>query len=63
MIKYAFSKISSFLVSESGASAAEYTLILAIIGVGIAAAAGILGVEISNAIKAAANCIANKACS
>lgn len=42
---------------QSGASAAEYALILAIVGVGIAAAAVTLGGSISNAMKDASNCI------
>jgi pilus assembly protein Flp/PilA len=42
---------------ESGASAAEYALILAIIGTGIAIAAIALGSSISNAMQSAANCV------
>ena len=42
---------------ESGASAAEYALILAIIGTGIAVAAIFLGGTIGNAVNGAANCI------
>jgi pilus assembly protein Flp/PilA len=49
--------ISRFLRDESGASAAEYTLILAIVGAGIAAAAVLLGGTISTAITAAGTCI------
>jgi pilus assembly protein Flp/PilA len=44
---------------ESGASAAEYALILAIVGTGIALAAVTLGNNISNAMKKAGNCITN----
>lgn len=44
---------------ESGASAAEYALILAIVGTGIALAAYTLGTSISNAMNDASNCIAN----
>ncbi|KFG89636.1 Flp pilus assembly protein pilin Flp [Sphingobium herbicidovorans NBRC 16415] len=42
---------------ESGASAAEYALILAIVGTGIAVASWTLGGAIGNAIGNAANCI------
>lgn len=44
---------------ESGASAAEYALILAIVGTGIAAAAFALGGAISGAMSSATNCITN----
>ena len=43
---------------QSGASAAEYALILAIIGGAIAIAAVTLGGSISNSMKKASNCIA-----
>lgn len=42
---------------ESGASAAEYALILAIVGAGIAVASFTLGGTISNAMNKAGNCI------
>lgn len=42
---------------QSGASAAEYALILAIVGTGIALAAVGLGDAISGAMGNAANCI------
>jgi pilus assembly protein Flp/PilA len=45
------------LKDESGASAAEYALILAIIGGAIALAAVTLGGTISNSMKKASNCI------
>ncbi len=45
--------ISSFMRDESGAAAAEYALILAIVGAGIAVAAGALGTAISTAINRA----------
>jgi pilus assembly protein Flp/PilA len=45
------------LRDESGASAAEYALILAIVGTGIAIAAIILGGAIGNAMNSASNCI------
>ena len=47
------------LKDESGASAAEYALILAIIGTGIAIAAILLGTAIGNSMNSAANCINN----
>lgn len=43
---------------ESGASAAEYALILALVGTGIAVAAYGLGEAISNEMEDAATCIA-----
>jgi pilus assembly protein Flp/PilA len=49
--------VTSFLRDDSGASAAEYALILAIIGSGIALAAIALGTAISGAIDEAATCI------
>src|SRR3546814_2703362 len=42
---------------ESGAAAAEYALILAIVGAGIAAAALLLGTTISTAMNDAGTCI------
>lgn len=45
------------LNDESGASAAEYALILAIVGTGIAIAAVLLGGAISDAMGSATNCI------
>ena len=47
------SMLKSFLRDESGAAAAEYALILAIVGAGIAIAAGLLGTAISTAINTA----------
>ena len=47
------------LKDESGASAAEYALILAIVGTGIAIAAILLGGAIGNAMNSASNCINN----
>lgn len=46
---------TSFLRDESGASAAEYALIIAIVGVGIGAAALALGANVQAAIGGAAN--------
>ena len=45
--------ITSFMRDESGAAAAEYALILAIVGAGIAVAAANLGTAISTAINTA----------
>ncbi len=45
------------LKDESGASAAEYALILAIIGAGIAIAAITLGGAITSAMDSASSCI------
>ena len=47
----------NMITDESGASAAEYALILAIVGTGIAIAAIFLGGTISNSMEEAANCI------
>lgn len=49
--------IESFIRDESGAAAAEYALILAIVGAGIATAATTLGTSISGALGAAATAI------
>ena len=45
--------LKSFIRDESGAAAAEYALILAIVGAGIAVAAKNLGTAISSAINTA----------
>jgi len=45
--------LKSFIRDESGAAAAEYALILAIVGAGIAVAATNLGTAISSAINTA----------
>ena len=47
----------NFATDESGASAAEYALILVIIGVAIVAGALTLGASIGDAMSAAATCI------
>ena len=47
--------LKSFIRDESGAAAAEYALILAIVGAGIAYAATQLGGAISTAINSAQN--------
>ena len=46
---------------ENGASAAEYALILALVGTGIAVAAFTLGGAIKNEMNSAATCIASTA--
>jgi pilus assembly protein Flp/PilA len=51
------SKIKAFIRDESGAAAAEYALILAIVATGIAAAVTTLGTAISTAITNAASYI------
>jgi len=48
------------LNDESGASAAEYALILAIVGSAIALAAITLGKTIANAMNSASTCISTK---
>jgi pilus assembly protein Flp/PilA len=45
--------LRSFVRDESGASAAEYALILAVVGAAIAVAAGLLGDAITVAINGA----------
>jgi pilus assembly protein Flp/PilA len=55
-------KIVSFLKDESGASAAEYALLLAIIGAGVGVAVFALGGAISSRIAVATNCIGNSVC-
>lgn len=49
--------LKNFVRDESGASAAEYALILAIVGTGIAFAAFNLGGAISGAMSEATTCI------
>jgi len=60
------STIKNLWNDTSGASAAEYALILAIVGTGIAVAAYTLGTSISNAMNKAGTCItrtpSNAAC-
>ena len=51
--------IKNFVRDESGASAAEYALILAIVGTAIAGAAVTLGGAISGAMTTAAGNITN----
>lgn len=47
--------IKNFFRDESGASAAEYALIIAIVGVGVGAAALALGANVEDAIGKASN--------
>ncbi|MBJ7438897.1 MAG: Flp family type IVb pilin [Sphingopyxis sp.] len=54
--------LKNFVRDESGASAAEYALILAIVGTGIALAAVGLGNAISGAMASASTCITAKTC-
>lgn len=49
--------VKSFLRDDSGASAAEYALILALVGAGIAVASINLGTAISDTMEEAADCI------
>ena len=53
--------LKNFIRDDSGASAAEYALILAIVGVGIAGAAVYLRNEITGAIVGAADDVGNAA--
>ena len=50
----------SLIKDDSGAAAAEYALILAIVGAAIAFAAIALGTSISGAMNTAATCINTK---
>ena len=51
------SKFFAYLNEEDGASAAEYALILAIVGAAIAASAVFLGQAIASGVNSAASCI------
>ncbi|MDB5453649.1 MAG: Flp family type IVb pilin [Caulobacteraceae bacterium] len=61
-------KLVAFLNDESGASAAEYALILAIIGAGVGVAVFTLGGAITAKVSKSTNCLnatvatANTAC-
>ena len=59
MVKF----LRSFLQDDSGASAAEYALILAIVGSAIAVAAITLGTVISNSMNSASSTIKTPAAS
>jgi len=49
--------LKSFLADESGASAAEYALILVVVGIGIVGAAGLLSTAIEGAMSDTAQII------
>ena len=49
--------LNAFLRDESGAAAAEYALILAIVGAGIASAAYYLGSKVSLAMEGAGDAV------
>ncbi len=51
--------IKNFIADESGASAAEYALIIAVVGVGIGAAALVLGANVESAVGSAATEVYN----
>jgi pilus assembly protein Flp/PilA len=55
-------KIINFLNDESGASAAEYALLLAIIGAGVGVAVFALGGAIATRVQTATNCIGASTC-
>jgi len=57
--EYVMKTFIRMLKDESGASAAEYALILAIVGAAIAFAAVNLGSVIANSMNHASNCITN----
>ena len=50
-------KFINLLKNDSGAAAAEYALILAIVGAAIAIAAITLGSTVANSMNKASNCI------
>ncbi|MEB3416412.1 Flp family type IVb pilin [Alteriqipengyuania sp. WL0013] len=50
--------IKNFIADESGASAAEYALIIAVVAVGIGAAALALGQNVDKAVSDASNEVA-----
>jgi len=49
--------VTSFLKDESGASAAEYVLILALVGLAIVIGAGALGGALNTAMNDTATCV------
>ena len=53
-------KFINMLKDDSGAAAAEYALILAIVGAAIAVAAIGLGGAVSNAMNSSSTCISSK---
>ena len=54
-------KIISFQKDESGASAAEYALLISIIGAGVGVAVFALGGAITTRVQAATTCLAGNA--
>lgn len=59
LMRLNMSKVLAFLNEQDGASAAEYALILAIVGAAIAGAAIFLGNTIATAVNSAASCISS----
>lgn len=53
--------LKAFVTDESGASAAEYALILVVVGLGIVVGALALSSSIGNAMSKASSCIDNGA--
>jgi len=53
------SKLSAYLNGEDGASAAEYALILAIVGAALTAGCLFLSTAIANAVDSAGSCISS----
>ncbi|WP_225899913.1 Flp family type IVb pilin [Croceicoccus gelatinilyticus] len=51
--------IKNFVADEAGASAAEYALIIAVVGVGIGAAALVLGANVKQAVDGASTDVFN----
>ena len=51
--------IKNFVADESGASAAEYALILVMVGIAIIAGAGFLAGSIGTAMSNAGDCVVN----
>jgi len=51
--------LNNFARDESGASAAEYALILVVVGIAIVLGATALGGSIGNAMNKTSNCIAD----
>ena len=54
--------LKELLLDRGGASAAEYAIILAIIGTGVALAAALLGEAIAGAMNATSTCISSRVC-
>jgi pilus assembly protein Flp/PilA len=54
--------IKALLVDRGGASAAEYAIILAIVGTGVALAAALLGESIAGAMNSTSTCISSRVC-